>query len=98
MQPPKGVLQLMLTLFMYIFIILIGGTVISLSGLPLGDSLFSALQAISNTGIGTDATGTVGDFAAVADYVKWIRAFIMLIGRLEIFTVLVVLTYGFWRR
>lgn len=33
-------------LFLYIFIILIGGTIISLSGLPLGDSLFSALEAI----------------------------------------------------
>lgn len=85
-------------LFLYIFIILIGGTIISLSGLPLGDSLFSALEAISNTGLGSDATGTVGDYAGVADYVKWILAFIMLIGRLEIFTVLVVLTYGFWRR
>ena len=85
-------------LFLYIFIILIGDTIISLSGLPLGDSLFSALEAISNTGLGSDATGTVGDYAGVADYVKWILAFIMLIGRLEIFTVLVVLTYGFWRR
>lgn len=85
-------------LFMYIIVILLGGTLISLSGLPLADSLFSALQAISNTGLGTDATGTVGDYAAIAPWAKWLLSFIMLTGRLEIFTVLLVFTPGFWKR
>lgn len=95
---PANINKTLAFLFLYVIVILLGGTLISLSGLPLGDSVFAALQAISNTGLGTDATGISGDYAMVADYVKWLLAFIMLIGRLEIFTVLLVFTTGFWKR
>lgn len=85
-------------LIIYMIVILIGGTVAALTGLPLGDSMFCALQAIANTGMGTSVTGITGDYSAISDLAKWSYAFIMLIGRLEIFTVLLVLTPGFWKR
>lgn len=85
-------------LAMYFIVIIVGSSLLSIMGLPLSDSLFCALQAISNTGLGTDTTGIAGDYSLVPDAAKWLLSFIMLTGRLEIFTVLLVLTPGFWRR
>ena len=85
-------------LVLYMLVILVCGTVAALTGLPLGDSMFCALQSIANTGLGTPMTGISGDYSTIADLAKWSFAFTMLIGRLEIFTVLLVFTPDFWRR
>lgn len=85
-------------LFLYAVVIVIGGTIMSLIGLPIGDSFFVTIQAISNTGLGTEVTGVSGDFSLIPDIAKWILAFIMLTGRLEIYTVLMLFTPAFWKR
>ncbi|HET6520475.1 MAG TPA: potassium transporter TrkH, partial [Geminicoccaceae bacterium] len=41
--------------------------------------------------------GTAGNFATLPDAAKWLLSFVMLLGRLELFTILVVLTPWFWR-
>ncbi|MBD5203905.1 MAG: TrkH family potassium uptake protein [Bacteroidales bacterium] len=84
-------------LFIYIIVIMSGGVGLVLLGLPLKDSFFCALSAISNTGLGTDITGIQGNYAYVPDAAKWILSFIMLTGRLELFTILVLFTPAFWR-
>ena len=58
---------------------------------------FSAVAAtINNLGPGLGDVGT--DFASLPDSAKWISIFAMLLGRLEIFTLLVLFTPAFWRR
>lgn len=84
-------------LFMYIIIIVIGGVALSLMGLDVSTGFFCALTAISNTGLGTAATGINGDYSMISDGAKWLMSFIMLVGRLEIFTVLLVFTPSFWK-
>jgi len=71
-------------LFLYIIVILVGGTLLVLIGLPLKDSFFICLSAISNTGLGTDVTGISGNYALVPDAGKWLLSFIMLVGRAQI--------------
>lgn len=95
---PQLIYKTLAFLFLYGIVIIVGGTALSLMGLPLSDSFFCSLQAISNTGLGTATTGISGDYSLVPDLAKWLMAFIMLIGRLEVFTVLLVLTPGFWKR
>lgn len=85
-------------LFIYALVVIVGGAVLSLLGMPLRDSFFISLSAISNTGIGTDITGISGSYGAVPSAAKWILSFIMLVGRLEIFTVLLLFTPGFWKK
>lgn len=85
-------------LFMYIIIIVFGGVILSLMGMELSEGFFCALQAISNTGLGSDATGVNGDYSLVSDGAKWLLSFIMLVGRLEIFTILLLFTGSFWRK
>lgn len=85
-------------LFIYVIVIIGGGVALVLLGLPLKDSFFCALSAVSNTGLGTDITGIQGNYAYVPDAAKWILSFIMLTGRLELFTILVIFTPAFWQK
>lgn len=96
--PTPLVMKTLAFLFIYIIIIVIGGVIISLMGLELSDGFFCALQAISNTGLGSEATGVNGDYSLVPDGAKWLLSFIMLVGRLEIFTVLLVFIPSFWKK
>ena len=96
--PVPIVMKTLAFLFLYIIVIVAGGVALSLIGLPLSDSLFCSLSAISNTGLGTDITGIAGNYATVPAAAKWILSFIMLVGRLELFTVLVIFTRSFWKR
>lgn len=96
---PVAVLQKTLAfLFLYLIVILIGGVALSIIGLPISDSFFCSLSAISNTGVGTDITGFNGNYALVPDAAKWVLTLIMLIGRLELFTILVLFTPYFWKK
>lgn len=95
---PAIVQKTLAFLFIYIIVIILGGMVLCLLGLPLKDAFFCSLSAISNTGLGTDATGVSGNFAMIPDVAKWILGFIMLVGRLELFTVLLIFTPTFWKK
>ena len=79
-------------------IIGVGGIALTAIGLPMVDSFFSAVSCISNTGLGAGVTGYGESFDKVPDLGKWILSALMLTGRLEIFTVLVLFTKGFWSK
>ncbi len=72
---------------------------LSLFQLDAVTALSAAGSAIANVGPGLGPIiGPAGNYASLVAPVKWILAFAMLLGRLEIFTVLVLLAPGFWRR
>ena len=85
-------------LFMYIIVIIVGAIALMLCQLPLKDSLFCALSAVSNTGLGTEITGVAGNYSTVPTAAKWILSYLMLVGRLELYTVLLIFTPGFWKK
>ena len=61
------------------------------------DTAFSAVAAcLNNLGPGLDQVGQ--NFASINDFAKWVLCLAMLLGRLEIFTLLVLFTPGFWRK
>lgn len=92
------VLKVLAFLFMYIIIIVVGGVVLSLLGLDLSDGFFYALQAISNTGLDAGVIGSDYDYSMMPSVAKWLLAFIMLVGRLEIFTILLIFVPSFWKK
>ena len=60
---------------------------------------FSAIVAcINNTGPGLNQVGPTSNYGVLNDFEIWVCTFAMLIGRLELFSVLVLLTPEFWRR
>ena len=77
---------------------MVAGSILVLMGLPQKDSFFVALSAISNTGLGTDITGLGGNFSLIPAGGKWLLSFVMLVGRLELFTILLLFFPAFWRK
>ncbi|WP_289862568.1 TrkH family potassium uptake protein [uncultured Duncaniella sp.] len=96
--PHETVSKVIAFLCLYVMIIMAGGIILTALGLPLVDSFFSAFSCISNTGLGAGVTGYGGSYALVPDVGKWLLAIIMMIGRLELFTVLILFTPTFWKK
>ena len=65
--------------------------------MSLEDGAVSFLTCFSNYGPGTGITGPSGTFDGISNFAKWLLSFDMLVGRLEIFTILLLFTRSFWR-
>jgi potassium uptake protein, trkH family len=96
--PAEIVSKVIAFLCIYVMVIMVGGIVLTAFGLPIIDSFFSSFSCVSNTGFGAGVTGAGGSFDIIPDGGKWVLSILMLIGRLELFTVLVLFTPGFWRK
>lgn len=95
---PELVTKVIAFLCLYVLIIVIGGVILTALGVPLVDSFISTLSCISNAGAGAHISGMGNSFEYIPDAGKWILSFVMLTGRLELFTVLVLFTRSFWRK
>jgi trk system potassium uptake protein TrkH len=84
--------------FVYMVSIVSMTLLMSASGLEIVTAFSAVVASINNTGPGLGAVGPATTFAVLNDFQTWICTFAMLLGRLEIFTLLVVLTPAFWRR
>jgi len=85
-------------IFSYLFIFLIIAILLSITGLDFLSAISGAATSISNVGPGLgEMIGPNGNFSQVSDISKWILSFGMLLGRLEIFAVLVLFLPSFWR-
>ena len=93
------IIQLFLNHNVFIFVFS-GLNVLSVnrSGLDFLSAISGSATSISNVGPGLgDMIGPNGNFSQVSDMSKWILSFAMLLGRLEIFAVLVLFLPSFWR-
>ena len=85
-------------IFTFLFIFLIIAMLLSISGLDFITSISGAASSISNVGPGLgEMIGPNGNYKALPDLSKWILAAGMLLGRLELFAVLVLFFPSFWR-
>lgn len=83
---------------LYGFAFMAGTVVLALCGLDFISSVTASASCLSNTGPGLgQAIGPSGNYGAIHDIGKWALCFEMLLGRLEIFTILVLLTGKFWK-
>ena len=85
-------------IFSFLFIFLIIAMLLSISGLDFLTAISGAASAISNVGPGLgEMIGPNGNYKAIPDISKWILSIGMLLGRLELFAVLVLFFPSFWR-
>jgi trk system potassium uptake protein len=86
------------------FILMYNGSVVTMtmllaaSGLDIVTAFSAVIACINNTGPGLGQVGPATTYAALNDFQKWICTMAMLLGRLELFTLLIVFTPGFWRK
>jgi trk system potassium uptake protein TrkH len=86
------------------FVVLYFGTVVTLtfmllaSGLDFVSSFSAIIACINNAGPGLGVVGPSSNFQGLTDFQTWVCSLAMLLGRLEIFSFLVLLTPAYWRR
>lgn len=97
--PHMIVEKILAFLSIYVVVMVVVAVILTLFGMPAFDALFNSLSAISNIGFGYgEMTGGEDKFAMISPFCKWLLAFEMLVGRLEVFTVLALFAPGFWRK
>lgn len=82
---------------LYMLSFIIGAVVLGATGLDLKTSIGAAASSLGNVGPAFGDLGPVDNYAGLSDFAKSWCSFLMLIGRLELFTVLIILTPFFWR-
>ena len=96
--PQQTINNIMAFLILYIFIIVATVIVFSATGVNFDESIGAAISAIGNVGISIGQFGPSGTYAEFPTVAKWVMSIVMLIGRLEIFTVLLLFTRVLWRK
>ncbi len=86
--------------FIVIYMLIVGLCTIIMSamGYDLETSLGAVVASIGNVGPGTGIFGPTASFSALSDIGKWFLSLLMLMGRLELFTVILIFTPSFWRQ
>lgn len=96
---PSGILFAVLAFgFMYMVSLISLTLLLLFTGLDVMTAFTAIVASVNNTGPGLGEVGPSTTFAVLNDFQTWVCIFAMLLGRLEIFTLLVVLTPAFWRR
>jgi trk system potassium uptake protein TrkH len=67
-------------------------------GLDFITAFTAVIACINNAGPGLGAVGPATNYQSLSDYEIWVLTFTMLLGRLEVFSLLILFTPGFWRR
>ena len=82
----------------YMLIFVISSVALTLFGLDFLSAVGAAASSLGNIGPAIGSVSPVDNFAHLTDAAKWFCSFLMLIGRLELFTVLILFTPFFWRK
>ena len=86
-------------IYLYIVIFFVIAALLSLSGLDFTTSISGAATSISNVGPGLgELIGPNGNFSQLPNFSKWVLSFGMILGRLELFAILVLFLPSFWQR
>lgn len=82
---------------LYLVVAAFGILVLAISGMEFQESIGGLITCLGGVGPGLGLVGPAGNFSYIPDFSKWFLSFIMLIGRLELFTVLLLFTPAFWK-
>ncbi|MDD3529126.1 MAG: potassium transporter TrkG [Gallionellaceae bacterium] len=83
--------------FLYFMSIVVASLVLVVSGLDFTSAFSGVIACINNAGPGLDQVGPATNYAVLTDFQTWLLAFVMLLGRLEVLSLLVLFTPDFWR-
>ena len=94
----KIVIAVLAFLFIYVCCVVAMTLMLLASGLDAITAFSAVIASINNTGPGLNQVGPATTYEVLTDFQTWVCTFAMLIGRLELFTVLVIFTPVFWRK
>lgn len=82
----------------YLLIFMLSSVIMTGMGLDMESAMGSVAATLGNIGPGLGSVGPVENFSQIPDAGKWLLSFLMLLGRLELFTVLIVFSPAFWKK
>lgn len=94
--PYLTVAKVIAFLSIYFLVSVVVALLLTFMGIPGFDAIYTSISTISNQGLGYGVTAPSGSIGLLPDGAKLLLAFEMLVGRLEVFTVLVIFTRTFW--
>ena len=95
--PQETVAGITSFIVLYLFLFSAGTLCVALSGTDLVTSASAVALSLGNVGVGFGLVGPSGSFGFFSGSVKALLVFLMLVGRLELFTMLILLSPSFWR-
>jgi trk system potassium uptake protein TrkH len=96
--PQQKLTSLLAFFAIYAMMVILTATIMVVAGVDFTNSMIISLSCMSNVGASLDSQiGPVMTWAELPDYIKWACSFLMLVGRLEILSVLVLFTRAFWK-
>jgi trk system potassium uptake protein TrkH len=95
---PQVLSSVMAFMLIYGFVLTAAGMLLLLSGMDVVSAFTAAIACINNTGPGLGQVGPSGNYQGLTDFQTWVCTFAMLLGRLELLSVLVLFTPHFWRK
>ncbi len=98
MVPDRVIYAVLVFFFVYVSSIVSLSFLLSFTGLDVLTAFSAIVACINNTGPGLGQVGPSTTYAVLTDFQTWVCTFAMVLGRLELFTFLVVLTPAFWRK
>jgi len=96
--PQDTIFKVMAFFQLYILIFVAGVMCLSFLGIDFVSAVGASISALGNIGPGLGQVGPVGNYGYIPDAGKWALSILMLLGRLELFTVLILFSRSFWRR
>jgi len=96
--PPEILNNVFAFISFYLLTVIISVIIIASIGYDLESSFGAVAATLGNIGPGIGAVGPVENYSHIPAFGKWFLSFLMLIGRLELFTVLILFSPGFWKK
>ncbi len=95
--PGRILTHIIIFLLLYLILFVLGSIILTIMGLDFMTAIGAAATSLGNVGPGIGEVGPVDNFAHLSQPIKLFLVFYMLLGRLELFTILVLFTPYFWR-
>ena len=83
--------------FVYFFIFVLGTLILLSLGIDFNTSVGASVATLSNLGTGVGEVGPFGTYAFLPQVAKWVLAIFMLLGRVELFTLIAIFSRNFWK-
>ena len=94
---PKILTHILVFLILYLLLFVVGSIIITMTGMDFLSAIGAVATSLGNVGPGIGDVGPLDNFAQVPDLSKWVLCTLMLLGRLELFTILIIFSPYFWR-
>lgn len=94
---PRILTHILVFLLIYLILFVSGSIVVSILGMDFQSAIGAVAACLGNVGPAIGNVGPLNNYAHVPEAAKWVLSFLMILGRLELFTILVLFTPYFWR-